>query len=96
MNQQEAAQISRALKRVETANERQQIMQAAIEAGLREVPEIDTAMEVVTLNVKNFGEASGRELAVAMILYLTKTGYYSDTLLKELSREQSNDRTSSS
>ena len=76
MNQQDAIQVSRALKKVKTSRERQEIMQAAIEAGLREVPEIDTAMEAVTLNTRNFGEASGRELAIAMILYLTKTGYY--------------------
>ena len=76
MNQQEAVQISRALKRVEKQRERQEIMQAAIEVGLEEVPEIDRAMEVVTLTTENFGEASGRELAIAIVLHLTKTGYY--------------------
>ena len=76
MKQQDAIQVSRALKRVTRQRERQEIMQAAIEVGLKEVPEIDTAMEVVTLNTRNFGETSGRELAIAMILHLTKTGYY--------------------
>ena len=76
MNQQEAVKISKALKKVKTQKERQQIIQASIMAGLEEVPEIDEAMETIVLPVKNFGEASGRELAMMMDLFLIKKGYY--------------------
>ena len=76
MNQQEAVRVSKALKRVETQRERQRIIQASIEAGLSEVPEMDRAMEIFVLGIDNFGETSGRELALALHLHLTKKGYY--------------------
>lgn len=78
MNQQEAVKISKALKKVTVQRERQEIIQAAVLAGLTEVPEIDTAMEPVTLTTQNFGEASGRELAMILQLFLTEKGYYEE------------------
>jgi hypothetical protein len=76
MKQKEAVAISRALKKVEVQRERQLIIQASIDAGLREVPEIDRAMEPMVLSIDNFGETSARELAIALVLCLTKKGYY--------------------
>ena len=78
MNQQEAVKVSRALRKVTENKERQQIVQASILAGLEEVPEIDEAMEAITLPVKNFGEASARELAMILHLFLTEKGYYEE------------------
>ena len=78
MNQQEAVKISRALKKVTENKERLEIIQASVLAGLTEVPEIDEAMETISLPVKNFGEASGRELAMILHLFLTEKGYYEE------------------
>ena len=78
MNQQEAVKISRALGKVTENKERSEIIQASILAGLKEVPEIDEAMEAITLPVRNFGEASARELAMILHLFLTKKGYYEE------------------
>ncbi len=78
MNQQEAVKISRALKKVTEHEERLEIIQASTLAGFKEVPEIDRAMETISLPIKNFGEASGRELAMILHLFLTEKGYYKE------------------
>jgi len=74
MNQQEAAEIREAIHTANKEKKETKIITATVKAGLKEVPEIDDAMEGVTLRIPGMAASGGRELAYKLRLLLVEMG----------------------
>lgn len=74
MNQQEAREIREAIHILNKEKRETAIIKATVKAGLKEVPEIDTAMEGVTLRIPGMSVSGGREIAYKLRLLLVEMG----------------------